>query len=464
MKSPFPNRPRSIRRDLRIIFIEGIAYSVMVGIGETYLPAFVLAIGLGEVVSGLIATLPLVAGGILQLLTPWGVRLLGSYRRWVVICASVQASAFIPLVIGAWLGKIPVILVFLIGALYWASGMATGPAWNVWVEHLIPAKVRTNYFARRSSATNLGILAGLLSGGFILDNASDGSGRVFAFTLLFSIAGLSRFTSAVLLRSQHQPDFIPMPQEPRETLDLIRKLPAQPGSPLLIYMLAVTFTSTIASPYFTAYMLRSLKLSYAAYMFLFVTSLMTKVIALPFFGRLASRFGLKWLLQAAWLGIAAVPVLWLISHSYFYLVGLQILAGAAWGAHEYVTLLLLFEMIDVKNRGALLTAYNFGFALASAAGSLLGGFMFKMFGGGTLGYYVIFGLSSAARSVCLAFLVRIPGVRIPLLPVVFRSIAARPAAGMLLRPILGTLHPHKNRKPVPRGGASRNEKPPSTGG
>jgi len=430
-----------MRGDLSIIFVEGVSYSVMVGIGESYLPAFVLALGMGEVASGLIATLPLVAGGILQLLAPSGVRLIGSHRRWAVACAGVQAGAFIPLVIGALLGTIPGIFVFAVSALYWASGMAIGPVWNVWVERLIPASVRTRYFARRTSAANFGILAGLLSGGFILDKLSPVSGPLTGFAVLFAVASAFRFTSAALLRAQHQPDSLPMPGRPREAFQMIRRFRAQAGSPLLIYMLAVTFTSTIASPFFTAFMLKSLRMSYSVYMALFVTALAAKVVTLPFFGRLARRFGLRWLLQASWLGIASVPVLWLISTSPYYLAGLQILAGAAWGAHEYVTLLLLLEVIDAEHRGTLLTAYNFGFAVCTAAGSLLGGFVFKMIGGGALGYHLIFGLSSFARAACLVVLVRIPGVRIPLLPVVFRSIAARPAAGMILRPILATLHP-----------------------
>ncbi|MFH1754699.1 MAG: MFS transporter [Candidatus Latescibacterota bacterium] len=454
-----PRRHREMRGDLSIIFVEGVAYSVMVGIGESYLPAFVLALGMGEVASGLIATIPLVAGGILQLLTPSGVRLVGSHRRWAVICASVQAAAFIPLVIGALVGAIPGILVFMISALYWASGMAIGPVWNVWVERLIPTTVRTRYFARRTSAANFGILAGLLTGGFILDRISSDSGALIGFAVLFAIASVFRFTSAALLRAQHQPDFLPMPGQPRATVGLMRKFPSQPGSALLIYMLAITFTSTIASPFFTAFMLRSLDMSYSTYMALFVTALAAKVITLPFFGRLARRFGLKWLLKAAWLGIASVPILWLVSSSYVYLTGLQILAGAAWGAQEYVTLLLLLEMIDAKHRGTLLTAYNFGFAICSAGGSLLGGFVFETIGGGTAGYYTIFGLSSIARASCLIFLLRIPGVRFSSLPVVFRSIAARPAAGMILRPILATLHAHTD-KEHPDETGSKDERVP----
>jgi MFS family permease len=439
------HRRPEVRTDLRKIFTEGIAFSVMVGIGESYLPAFVLALGMGEVASGLIATLPLVAGGLLQLGAPLGVRAVGSHRRWAALCAAIQASAFIPLVAGAVAGKIPGVSVFIIAAIYWASGMALSPAWNVWVERLVPAPVRTRYFARRTSAANLGILAGLLVGALVLDNMPTRPRPLLGFAILFAIASLTRFTSAAMLRSQKEAVLPPMQYQPGKVLRLMRQFPKNPGGTLLVYMLALTMTVTIASPFFTAFMLRQLEMSYSAYMFLIGTALATKVIVLPLFGRLARRVGLRWLLRAAWMGTAAVPALWLISSSYTYLIGLQIFAGAAWGAHEFVTFLLLFEMIGPEERGTLLTAYNFGFALASAGGSLVGGFVFDAVGGGITGYHILFGASSIARASCLAFLLRVPGMRLTALPVVFRSIAVRPSTGVLIRPILATLR-HQRKK------------------
>ena len=57
----------SLRTDLRISTAEGTATNVMVGIGETYLPAFVLALTGSQLACGLVSTLPLVIGAVLQL-------------------------------------------------------------------------------------------------------------------------------------------------------------------------------------------------------------------------------------------------------------------------------------------------------------------------------------------------------------------------------------------------------------
>jgi MFS family permease len=433
-----------LRRDLRAIFVEGVAFSVMVGIGESYLPAFVLALGMGEVASGLVATLPLLAGGILQIVSPYGVRLLGSHRRWAVVSAATQATIFVPLVMGAWRGSMPGFFVFTLATIYWASGMAIGPAWNVWVEKLIPPAIRPRYFARRTGAAHLGVLAGLLAGGMILDRAAHEAYALIGFAVLFAVAGTSRYVSASLLASQSRTDLVPLDEHPLATLKLLRRFPSGGGGALLMYMLALTATVTIASPFFTAYMLSELGLSYGAYMALIGCSLAAKSISLPLLGRVAPRLGMPFLLRVAWVGIAAIPALWLVSSSYPYLVGLQLFAGSVWAAHEYITFLLLFELIEGQKRLKILTAYNLGNAVATAGGSLLGGLLFTSFGGGVSGYRMIFTVSCLLRTACLVLLACVPGVHLITPKVAFRPIAVRPATGVLIRPILSTLRARHN--------------------
>ena len=107
-----PRRPTQLRSDLRAMSADASAFSVMVGIGETYLPAFALAVGVGEVAAGLLASVPPLAGAVLQLASPVAVRQLGSHRRWVVVCAVTQALSFVPLIAAALVGTIPTLMIF----------------------------------------------------------------------------------------------------------------------------------------------------------------------------------------------------------------------------------------------------------------------------------------------------------------------------------------------------------------
>lgn len=160
--------PSELRRNLRSIMFDGAAFSVMVGIGETYVPAFALALGLGEVAAGLIATVPMLAGGVLQLASPWAICGLRSHRRWVVTCASFQAVSVLLLLAVALVGGVAAWLLFVPATLYWAAGLATGPAWNTWVEDLVPKQIRPTFFARRVRVSQISVLVGLVLGGLFL--------------------------------------------------------------------------------------------------------------------------------------------------------------------------------------------------------------------------------------------------------------------------------------------------------
>ena len=152
-------------RDLRAMVSDAVFFSAMVGAGEAYLPAFVLASGLGEIAAGLVTTLPLLAGSLFQLVAPAACRQLGSYRRWIVWCARLQALCFAPLVVGAWSGGIESVWLALATVAYWSFGMAAAPAWNAWVSSLVPQRIRARFFAHRTRAAQIALLVSMLGAG-----------------------------------------------------------------------------------------------------------------------------------------------------------------------------------------------------------------------------------------------------------------------------------------------------------
>jgi len=445
-----------LRRDLRLVLAEGVAFSIMVGGGESYLAAFVLALGLGEVASGLIATVPLLAGGILQMLTPYGVARVGSRRRWAVICAAWQAASFVPLIVGGLRGTMPAWLVFAAAASYWAAGMAIAPAWNAWVEHLVPRPIRNAYFATRTGAAQAAVVVGLIGGGVVLQQAAERGAPMFGFVLLFAVAAAARGASAVLLGAQSERGARVPDEAVRPALPLLRRMPSGPGARLLFYLLGLTAAATIASPFFSPYMLAQLELSYERYMILVAASLAGKVVVFPALPPLARRFGLRWLLRVAWIGIVPSPLLWLISDAYPYLLAIQIVSGVAWAAHEYASFLLLFEMVEARRRVAILTTYNLVHAIATVGGSTLGAAILQGKGGGPEAYWAIFAVSGAARLLAVLLLARVPAIRGEPSPMWFRPIAVRPAAGFVLRPILATVRRRRRAEEasatVPRDG------------
>jgi MFS family permease len=418
---------------------EGAVFSVMVGIGETYLAPFALALGAAQVWAGLLLTLPLVAGGILQLVSPVVVRRLGSRRAWVLICAWVQAASFVPLVIAALTGRGSVALVYGVAVVYWAAGMATGPAWNTWAGTLVPRRVRTGFFAGRAALMHLGMALGLFAGGIVLEYTGNRQLLLQGFAILFGVAGLSRGISAYLLWRQPEPGG-PYRDDRIMSLRAIgTRFRGTGEARLLRYLLVFSLSVAVASPFFTPYMLVHLNLSYGAYMILLAVALAVRVLAAPLAGRFAQRYGVGRLLRVSAAGIIPMAGLWAIDGGFAYLLVLQVFSGVVWAGHELAAFLMFFDTTDERDRTAVLTLYNFGNATALAVGSVIGGIAFQSLGAGATAYAAIFIASSVFRIVTMLLLAKVPGTELPKVRLVMRPLAVRPGWGTISRPIVSTI-------------------------
>jgi len=250
--------------DLRAMVRDAVAFSLMVGVGETYVPAFVLAAGHGAVAAGLVATLPMLAGAVFQLVTPVASRRLGSYRRWVVACARLQALAFVPLVGAALSGALPLPWIFAASAAYWGFGMATGPAWNAWASALVPPERRARFFAHRSRLAQMALFAGITLGGVALDHSAGHGHALTTFGALFAAALVFRWISAAQLARQSEPAGLAAGQRVLSLGEVLASLRRGDAGRLLLYLLGMQVAVQVAAPFFTPFMLGHLKLSYWA--------------------------------------------------------------------------------------------------------------------------------------------------------------------------------------------------------
>ncbi len=429
--------------DLRAITADGVSFSVMVGLGETYFAAFGLAAGLGDGEAALLATLPVFGGSLLQLATPFGVRRLQSYRKWVVTCAQLQAACFAPLVVAALLGRVPAALLFASAVGYWAFGMATGPAWNAWVAELVPPPLRAAFFARRTRFAQVALIVSLAAAGMLLQAGREAGVALATFAGLFACAGAARVVSSRYLASQSEPADITHEIAPLDLRHLLARLSHSGARRVLAYLLAMQLVVNFSAPYFTPYMLGPLDLSYAGFMTLIAASFVSRVAVMPLLGRIGDRRGAGRLLRYGASMIIPLPLCWLVSDNFAYLLLIQICSGIAWATVELGTLLVFFEGLEREIRTSVLTLFNVANSAAMASGALLGGVLFHAMGEGTSAYYALFVASSLARLISLPLLRRVPlmsphprhvGEHLTL-----RTLAMRPDPGALQRPIVASI-------------------------
>ncbi len=401
-------RARRLRRDLRSSLGDAAGSGMMVGTGETYLPAFVLAAGLGEVVAGLVASVPQLAGGITQLICPRGVRLLGSHRRWVVTCATIQGLSFVPLVIAAWQGTVSAAVVLAVATLYWSAGLASGPPWNTWMGTIVPCRVRSRYFAGRTRIQQAAILTGFLLSGLAIQFGATPENALAGFALLFGLAVACRLASVACLAHTNEPQ--PMPKNIRHIPlpFLLRRFCRGAEAQRLLYLSLVQGAAYVASPYYAPYMFRVLKFSYAEYVILISTAYLAKVLSVTLWGRIAVRFGIRKLLWIGGIGIVPVAGAWILSDRFWFLMIVQLIAGTVWAAYELAVFLIYFNSIRSEERTSVLTVFSLSTTAAMVVGSLLGAAVLILFGTTRPVYYILFGGSSLLRLGTLFFLRRVP--------------------------------------------------------
>ncbi len=432
-------RVRQLVHNLRVSQSDAAAFGVMIGLGETYLPLFALTVGLGEVMSGLVVSVPVLLGSAMQMISPWAVRMLRSHKRWVLCCAMLQALSFVPLIVAAVVGRMPSWVALAAAAIYWAGNLGTGPAWNVWIGTLVPRSIRAHFFAKRTRLQQLTVLAGFLAGGFSLQWGKQNGSTMIVFAVLFAIAFVCRCLSAFFLASQAEP--LPLPDNMRRVpaLEQLRGYRHSPGGRLLLYIVCVQFGVWISGAYFTPYMREKLGFTYVDYAVLIAFSFVFKIMALPLCGRFAKRFGARRLLTLGGIGIIPLSGMWIISDNYIWLCVTQVTAGLMWAAYELAFLLLFFESIPAAERVSVLTFFNLLNSAALAAGALVGGVILHFFGEATWAYHLLFAISSTWRLVSLLLLARVPEIRVTADAVGVQIEELRPTGEGFDGPILSSL-------------------------
>ncbi|MCM2374634.1 MFS transporter [Aporhodopirellula aestuarii] len=419
---------------------DAACFGGMVGCGESYFAAFALAIGLSETASGIVASVPLLVGGVLQLVSPMAIKLIGGYRRWIATGAALQALAFLPLAFAAWNGTLTLPMMLLIASVYWAAGLSTGPAWNTWIEQIVPTQRRARFFAKRSRLQQTCTFSALMIAGVVLHWTSERGIALLGFAGLFCLAAVLRLFSAAFLHLTREPTNTVAKfarQTEKAKIDLANT-DTKPAIRLLAYLVAMQIFIQLSGPYFVPYMLGQLELGYGAYVSLVSLAFLSKVTSLAFWGRIAEKAGATKVLWFGGIGLVPLSSLWIISTNVYWLAVVQITSGFMWAAYELGFFLLFFEMLPASQRTRLLTYYNFANALAMTAGALTGAAILSQLGCESQTYYYLFGISSIGRMCCVALLASIVLPNVSLKSIRMRILSVRLGAGSVSAPIVAS--------------------------
>ena len=390
--------PETTERSLRLSNIDAFLCSLMVGAGESYFPAYAISIGMSEVLAGFLATLPLVGGAILQLLTPRILQRVHSHKYWVVFSVVTQALAFLPLIYFT-LGNPPNFwILFAVFTLYWGAGFSAGSAWNFWMGRLVPGERSANYFSRRGRISQIGILVGIVGGGLALQNKVAVVPFTSAFSLLFIFAFACRSMSSFVLSRkvfEHEWALEDHAHRLRDSWNIFWN--GQHKRKFFLYLVPFQMAVNISSPFVTPYMLAQMKLNYAQYMFAIAALMSGKIISLSLVQKWKHGLNGFHLLVAGAALVSPMPALWALSQNYTYVIALQILGGMAWAMFEVGLSLIFFRDLRQSEKIPVLTMYNLLNSVAIIAGTFLGGHLLHWMGSEKTSYEVLYVVGAALR-------------------------------------------------------------------
>lgn len=358
---------------------DAVASSVMTGICDNYLGAFAVFLRATLSQMGWLTAAPQLTGAAFQLLSVWLCPRF-SRRRAIVTGIVVQALAVVGMALVAIL-RPPASVAWLIGlaVIYQASANFVQPQWRGWMGSLVPPRRRGMFFAGRTRLTMITSFAVFAGGGALLGAFDRQAMAWLGFALLFLVAATGRAFSAWHIRHMHDPDqqqAVP-PVSFTDTMHRVRDaFRDKTFWQYSLFIAGMQAAVAISAPFFSVYMLRELDYSYWEFSANTGVAILTQFFTLSAWGRICDRWGNRLVMVASSLLVPVVPALWLFSENYYYLLGVQVLSGLAWGGFALSTANYLYDLrpprADFASYAAVQSSLG---AVGVFFGALLGGYL-----------------------------------------------------------------------------------------
>ncbi len=444
---------RTIERSLRHSTRDAAAYAVMMGTGETYLSAYALFLNATPPQIGLLASLPPLIGSFTQMLSAWLGRLSGLRKPLIIAGAAVQSLAWLPIaLLPLALPALAVPCLIVSVVVYQCGAHFATPQWASLMGDLVPMKRRGRFFARRTRIVSLLTFVSLAVAGITLEGFTEAGMTLAGFLTLFGIALVARAVSVYHLTRMRDPGGHVAALEVPVGHAWWRRLRSSNFVRFSMFFALMQFSVALSSPYFSVYMLRDLQFSYAEFMLNTGMSAIAQFFTLNQWGRISDVFGNRRILSATGLLLPLLPLLWVFSDNFCYLVAVQALSGITWAGFTLSTGNFLYDLTGRERRATNLAIHNILANVGLFCGALIGGYLaITLPADMTLGTFelawlsplpLVFALSAAARIVVVALLLprirevrRVRSISFPRL--IYRVTRMNALAGMAVD-IIGT--------------------------
>jgi len=403
-------REQSLRFSVR----DGAFWSVMTSFGENFISAFAIALKATSFELGLLASLPVLIGSLIQLPAAGFIELWGERKKIIGYAVFIQALSWIPILLIPFFfagHAITVLLVFF--TFYFVLGQLANPAWQSLMGDLVPAEMRGKFFANRNKVIRVASFGSTIAAGMILGAFPESESSIFlGFGIIFGIAMLARFASWHYIGRMHEPAPVLRREHSHDFIDFMENLTKTNFGKFVLFSALFTFSMQVAAPYFSLFMLRELGFNYVSFTFVIASGIIGAIIAYNFWGRMADRFGNRKLLTITTILVCLTPALWLVNQSLAFLIAIEFIAGFYYAGFSQCLGNFVFDSTLPEIRHKQVAFYNAINGTALFAGAMAGALLLYAFPKSAFwlsGIILVFAVSSILR-LSVAFLV-LPAVK-----------------------------------------------------
>ncbi|MBU1863237.1 MAG: MFS transporter [Candidatus Omnitrophica bacterium] len=385
-------------RSLEASWKEGIAAVIMITITDYYVIPMGLMLGASSLQIGLLVAVPHLLSSFAQLLAVTMTKLIGSRLRFLVYSTLCQAVMLVGIALLAFFTRPSGIWLFIFAiALFRIVGSLIATVWGSLVSDYLLPDERGNYFGWRSRITSIAGLISLICGGIVLYLMRQTSIHT-GFFLLFLFTACARFISAYLMAQMEDIPLAHTEDSDFTFMQFIRRFNESNFVKFVAYVTSITFATQIASPYFSVYMLKILSFNYLQYMAIHLTSLFALILSMPVWGRHADLIGNAKVLKTTSICIPFIPILWILTRYFPFLIGIELLAGFVWAGFNLCSVNYIFDAVTPEKRIRCLSYFALINGIAIFLGANTGAFLLKYITP-LLGsrFYTVFLISGLAR-------------------------------------------------------------------
>ncbi|MFH0790332.1 MAG: MFS transporter [Candidatus Omnitrophota bacterium] len=361
-----------IRNSLRFSFLDGLFASCMVGLTTDYITPYALYLKATASQIGILAAAPNLVSSIVQLKSADLTERLNGRKKTINLSVLLHTLMLLPIMLIPYLFKRQSLIYLVIFfTLFTSFNAFAAPVWSSLMSEHIPYKMRGKYFGWRNKVLGAVTIASAFAAGIILTRFKNNV--LTGFLIIFSLAFLSRFISWYFLTRMYEPVFRPKKESYFSLFDFIRRAKESNFARFVIFVASLNFCVSLASPFFSVFMLKDLRFNYLTYTLIVTTVSIAGVFTIDRWGKIADKIGNIKILKTNALIIASLPLWWIFNQSPAYLIFIQLVSGFAWAGFNLCAVNFIYDAVTPQKRIRCIAYFNVFSGIALCLGAILGG-------------------------------------------------------------------------------------------